>query len=461
MGDKFFQTLERGRKIIYSADCEYADIRLAVSESTGISLSKESVESVTAGESVGGSVRILKNGSWGFVTFNNLDSLEKYFDSALKASMMINAPEKSVIAKAKGIKASFKTPALRPADSVHLDEKFELINNYNQILMSSERIQTTRAVYRDVNTCYAYLNSEGSDLFFDKSYCGVSLMSVAKSGSIVQPFHDSISGYGGFELVQDKMETAERVVKISVDLLDAQSLQGGKYSVILDPKLCGVFIHEAFGHLSEADFVYENPSMREIMELGRVFGPEFLNVYDNGNMPELSGYIPFDDEGVCPGSTALIEKGILSGRLHSRETACKMDEKPTGNARAIGVMRQPIVRMTNTFIDNGSSSKEEIFDAVDEGVYAADVIGGQTNLEMFTFTAGYGYMIKNGRPGKMFKDVILSGNVFNTLRNIRMIGNDRQMFGGLGGCGKGGQSPLPVSFGGPHMLIDDVLIGGK
>lgn len=461
MSDKFFQTLERGRKIISSADCEYADIRLAVSEGTGISLSKDNVESVTAGESVGGSVRILKNGSWGFVTFNNLDSLEKYFDSAVKSSMMINAAEKSVIAKAEGIKASFKTPAKRPAAQVHLDEKFELINSYNRILMSSEKIQTSRAVYRDVNTFYGYLNSEGSDLFFDKSYCGISLMSVAKSGNIVQPFHDSVSGYGGFELVLDKMDIAEKVVKTSVDLLSAEPLQGGRYSVILDPKLCGVFIHEAFGHLSEADFVYENPAMREIMELGRVFGPEFLNVYDDGSIPDLSGYIPFDDEGVSSGATALIKNGILSGRLHSRETACKMNEEPTGNARAIGVMRQPIVRMTNTYIDNGGSTREEIFDAVDNGIYAVDVIGGQTNLEMFTFTAGYGYMIKNGRPGRMFRDVILSGNVFNTLKNIKMIGNDRRMFGGLGGCGKGGQSPLPVSFGGPHMLIDDVLIGGK
>lgn len=461
MADKFFQALEKGRKIISSVSCEYADIRLSVSESTGISLSKESVESVTSGESVGGSVRILKNGSWGFVTFNNLNSLEKYFDSALKAALMVNAPEKSVISKAEGIKASFITPVVRPFESVPLDEKFELINSYNRMLMSSDKIQTTRAVYRDVNTCYAYLNSEGSDLIFEKSYCGISLMSVAKSGNIVQPFHESVSGFGGFELVLDKVDLAEKVVKTSIDLLSAEPLQGGKYSVVLDPKLSGVFIHEAFGHLSEADFVHENPRMREIMELGRSFGPEILNVYDEGDRPELSGYIPFDDEGVLPGSTALIKKGVLSGRLHSRETACKMNEESTGNARAIGVMRQPIVRMTNTYIDNGSSTKDEIFDAVDDGIYAVDVIGGQTNLEMFTFTAGYGHIIKNGKPGKMFKDVILSGNVFNTLQHIKMIGNDREMFGGLGGCGKGGQSPLPVSFGGPHMLVEDVLIGGK
>lgn len=461
MNDKFFQALEKGRQLISSAPCEYADIRLSLSRSTGISLSKDNIESVTSGESVGGSVRILKNGAWGFVTFNDLGSLEKYFKAAFNSAAMVKASEKSAVVPGDGRKASFKTPAVKSTESVTLDEKFDLINSYNRILMSSERIQTTRAIYRDVNTNYVYLNSEGADLLFDKSYCGISLASVARSGNIVQPFHESLSGYGGFELVEGKSEVAEKVLKTSLDLLDAESLPGGKYSVILDPKLCGVFIHEAFGHLSEADFVHENPRMKEIMEIGRDFGPDILNVYDDGDRPDLSGYIPFDDEGMKPSNTALIKNGILSGRLHSRETASKMNEEPTGNARAIGVMRQPIVRMTNTYIDNGNSTKEEIFDSVDDGIYAVDVIGGQTNLEMFTFTAGYGYMVKNGKTGKMFKDIILSGNVFNTMKNIKMIGNDKKMFGGLGGCGKGGQSPLPVSFGGPHVLINDVLIGGK
>jgi TldD protein len=137
-----------------------------------------------------------------------------------------------------------------------------------------------------------------------------------------------------------------------------------------------------------------------------------------------------------------------------------MNETTTGNARAMGVMKQPIVRMTNTYIENGSHSRDDIFSAMDDGLYAVSFIGGQTNLEMFTFTAAYGYKVKNGRPEKMFRDIILSGNVFTTLKSIAMIGNDGEMFGGLGGCGKAGQGPLPVTLGGPHMLVKDVLVGG-
>ena len=56
---------------------------------------------------------------------------------------------------------------------------------------------------------------------------------------------------------------------------------------------------------------------------------------------------------------------------------------------------------------------------------------------------------------------MLTGNVFETLMNIDAIGNDLVMFGGLGGCGKGGQSPLRVSDGGPHIRIKNVTIGGR
>lgn len=461
MNGKYSEAVEKGKILLESAAADYAEIRLAASTGTGISLSGENVEAFTIGESIAGSVRVLKNGSWGFATFNDLSMIEKYFKSAVLSASLVSPEEKTSVKRCPVLAGEYKTSSVRNFMNVTPDEKFDLIKRYNEILRSPASVQTTRAGYRDVNTKYTFMNSEGSLLYYDKLYCGISLAAIAKKGNVVQPFHESVSGYGGFELVTGKETLAERVVSTAVDMLEAEPVPGGTYDVIVDPKLCGVFIHEAFGHMSEADFIHENPRMKDIMVTGREFGPSALNVYDDGTIQGLAGYIPFDDEGVSPGKTVLIKNGLLSGRLHSRETAARMDEEPTGNGRAIGVMRQPIVRMTNTYIDNGSFSKDDIFNSVDDGLYAVDVIGGQTNLEMFTFTAGYGYRIKNGRKGRMFRDVVLSGNVFSTLNNIAMIGNDREMSGGLGGCGKGGQSPLPVSFGGPHMLIKNVLVGGK
>ncbi len=455
------EALPKAEKILSELMCDFAEIRLSAALSTSISLSGETIDSFSSGESVAGSVRVLNKGAWSFVSFNDLENLEKFVKdgSRLTSQMKVNDP--SGIMPYKTIKKTFTTRVERDFRNISIDEKFELIRAYNDILRSSEKIQTTRATYYDLSSELAYLNTEGSVLRNNKSYCGVSLVSIAKDGAVIQPFHNSISGFGGFEKVTNLEETAEEVVKTAVDLLSAESAPGGNFDIITDQKLSGVFIHEAFGHLSEADFIHENERLKNIMTLGRQFGPSELNVYDDGTLMDYSGYIPFDDEGILPQKTALISEGILSGRLHSRETACKMDEDLTGNGRAINVMRQPIVRMTNTYIENGPFTKDDIFSSLDNGIYAVDVIGGQTNLEMFTFTSGYGYEIKDGKKGRLFKDIVLSGNVFNTLKEINMIGNDREMFGGLGGCGKGGQSPLPVSFGGPHMLIKNVLIGGK
>jgi TldD protein len=247
----------------------------------------------------------------------------------------------------------------------------------------------------------------------------------------------------------------------AVALLSAPQAKGGEYTVVLDPVLAGVFVHEAFGHLSESDFVYENDRMREIMVLGKQFGSEKLNIIDSAADPAgLRGSFRYDDEGTRSVKTYLIREGKLVGRLHSRETAARMNEKPTGNARAISYRFPPIVRMTNTYIEPGSISFNDIIADIKEGIYARNWYGGMTSMEMFTFSAGETYMIRHGKIAEAVRPVMLTGNVFTTLQNIDAIGDDLDMNEG-GGCGKGGQMPLPVANGSPHLRIRHCLVGGK
>ncbi len=461
MKQKQEQLIEEGKKLLAELPCRFAEIRLAATTGTSISLSGDQIDVFTSGDTIGGSVRVLHKGSWGFTSFNDLSSLPAMVRRALEIAEEISSKEVRDIVTMEPLEIHSVTSFKEDFRTISLEEKFDLIKSYNNILKKAEQVQTTRAGYRDSETRYAYLNSEGTCATYDRLFCGISLSSIAKDGALIEPYHESIAGYGGYELVRGKETMAEEVVKTAVDLLKAESMPGGTYDVIADQKLAGVFIHEAFGHLSEADFVHENSQMLDMMELGREFGSDILTVYDDGNITGSSGFIPFDDEGVMPKKTPLITRGQLTGRLHSRETAAKMNEEPSGNGRALNAMRKPLVRMTSTYIENGPHSKEEIFSSTDKGVYCCDVIGGQTNLEMFTFSAGYGYEINKGKKGKMFRDIQLSGNVFTTMKNISMIADDRAMFGGLGGCGKGGQGPLPVSFGGPHLLMKDVMIGGR
>ena len=70
------------------------------------------------------------------------------------------------------------------------------------------------------------------------------------------------------------------------------------------------------------------------------------------------------------------------------------------------------------------------------------------------------YAGENGQVTDMIRDVVLAGNVFETLYSIDAIGNDLTIPPRGGGCGKGGQG-VPVSIGSPHIRIRNAVVGGR
>jgi TldD protein len=346
---------------------------------------------------------------------------------------------------------------------IPLAEKVALAKEYNQIALGYHvKIQTAHTGYRDTYRRIWYATSEGTYIADEQPDVWVAVQATARDGDNVQQAFEVSGGPTGYELVEGFHEQAEAAAKRAVDLLSAPPVTGGTYTVVMDPQLAGVFVHEAFGHLSESDFVYENESLKALMVLGKRFGPQILNVIDDGSLPGALGTHKYDFEGVPTGKTYLIRDGVLVGRLHSRETAARMGESPTGNARSVAYEYPPIVRMTNTYIDKGDTSFEEMIRDIPLGVYAVRAIGGQTELEMFTFSAAWGYMIRDGQVAELVRDVVLTGNVFDTLARIDMLGDTIEWApGGPGGCGKGGQFALKTGLGAPHVRAQNVVVGGR
>ncbi len=436
----------------------YLEINMQQRDFTSIEYSGAELETLTRSGLFLGNIRIFEKGFWYFISFMD-KNLEKHFEKVLE--MIKNGEGRNgEIKPYKKITDKIKTGFEINPGEIPLEQKVELIKNYNNALYQNNKIQTSRAVYKDYSKTKFFANSEGSYIEQNRVFSGFSCMAVAKDGMNVQRASYSNAGYGGFELVSGYEDNVKQAAEQAIEMLNAPQVKGGRYKVVLDNQMSGVFAHEAFGHLSEADFVYENEDMQKIMKLGRVFGEDFVNIVDDGTLEGLAGYTPYDDEGVKGMRNELIKNGKLNKRLTSRETAYKLNEPLTGNARALSPYFSPLVRMTNTFIDAGENSFEEIISACDNGIYAKGFIGGMTSLEQFTFTPRCAYLIENGKIKSPVRDAVLSGNVFETIGNIKMIGNDLQHFGTLGGCGKGGQNGLPVTTGGPHILIDNVLVGG-
>jgi TldD protein len=438
---------------------DYVEIHFEEGEAANIAYRGRRLEEISRGHSSGGNVRALVRGSWGFISFNSLDGLRGKVGLAVQEARLAGR-EPFKLFTAEPAVDTIAPRLKKDATTVPLATKKGVLDSYNDIMLSSPRIQSTRINYRDSKRRTTFASSEGSYIEQARTDLALRLTAIAREGDEVQQVGLSLGSKGEFSAVEGLHEQARELARRAAALLSAAQVKGAEYTVILDPVLAGVFAHEAFGHLSESDFVYQNENLRQIMVLGKRFGGKHLDIIDDPTVPDLRGSYKYDDEGTEARKTYLIKEGILEGRLHSRETATRMGEKPTGNARAINYAFPPIVRMSNTFIEPGGTSLGEMLADIEEGVYVKDWYGGTTSLEMFTFSAGEAHMIRHGRLAELLRPVVLTGNVFTTLQNIDAIGNDLGMNQG-GGCGKGAQYPLPVSNGSPHIRIRHCVVGGR
>ncbi|WP_088890623.1 TldD/PmbA family protein [Leptolyngbya ohadii] len=445
----------------YRSQVDYLAIRLEEAEGTDILLRSNRIETLSEGISIGGQVRACYKGGWGFASFNRLSSLKDRIEEAIAAARLVG-DEETLLAPVETIQDIRQLP-LTGTDPRHISlaRKKDLCSHYAEILRSvDDRIATTSVRYGDSAQRIILATSDGT--MIEQSWVDLEMRfaATARNGETVQTGRETTGSRKAYEDLEQLDSQVRSAAQRAVEALALPPVKGNTYTVVIDPILSGLFVHEAFGHLSEADMIYENPDLMEVMTVGRRFGPKELQIYDGAAPEGHRGSYFYDDEGVPATTTQLIQDGVLVGRLHSRETAGKLGETPTGNARCLSYHFPPIVRMTNTWIARGNTPVDRLFEGIEEGVYARNWLGGMTNGEMFTFAAGEAWMIRNGKLAEPVRDVNLSGNVFTTLADIEAIGDDFY-WDESGGCGKGGQSGLPVGCGGPSLRIRDVVVGGE
>ncbi|MBM3534497.1 MAG: metalloprotease TldD [Alphaproteobacteria bacterium] len=252
----------------------------------------------------------------------------------------------------------------------------------------------------------------------------------------------------------------DEAIRAAAVNLTAVAAPAGEMPVVLGPGWTGVMLHEAVGHGLEGDFNRKKTSTFSDRIGQRVASPG-VTVVDDGTLQDRRGSITVDDEGTPSGRTLLIEDGILRGYMQDRQNARLMGMKPTGNGRRESFAASPMPRMTNTLMLAGPHSPEEIIKSVKRGLYAVDFSGGQVDITSgkFVFAASEAYLIEDGRIGPAVKGAMLTGSGPDAMTKVRMVGNDMKMDGGVGTCGKEGQS-VPVGVGQPTLLMDGITVGG-
>ncbi len=435
----------------------YYDIRCVRGEITSVEIDNGVIESAGTSFFDNAVVRVLGPAGWGVLTLDHadLDSRRARNDVISSAMRLAGITEDRVdLAPAPhGVLAS--PPLREDPRSVDLEEKTRLLADIESAARLPE-VVNTRARYTEGVDQVRFLDSSGNEASYEIVRSGFSVIAVASRNGMMQMGSERDHITTGFNL-RDKQSLGRKAAETAVALLDAGLAKGGAVNAVLDPELAGVFTHEAVGHASEGDLIREGNSVLK-GKIGETIGCPGLVIVDDPSLPEF-GFDPVDAEGVAPGRTEIIRDGVLTAYLHNRETLAAVGDGIAGHARAEHGA-PPQVRMSNTFIENGDATRDEILAECRDGILLIGSRGGQVDpgRGVFQFNAEFGYLIENGETTRMVRDVSLSGEILKTLHDIALIGNDRKMHPGY--CGKGGQT-VPVSDGAPHLLLKNAMVGGR
>ena len=360
---------------------------------------------------------------------------------------------------ASDVRKEWADPPVRPMDEVPLTELISLAQDVLRWALEVPGIGECQAAIAWSEEQRFYLNSVGARCYQRIPRVRGLASPIAMENGRVEFDYLSKGGVGGRERLDFLTEESVReVARSSTELLHAHAPPTGSLEVLLDPSTSGTFAHESFGHGTEADqFLRDRSYLKPI--LGTVVGPEHLTIVDEGPYPGAWGAIYCDDEGTPGQRTVLVDRGRFVGGLHDRETAGVFRVPPTGNARRADFLSRLFVRMTNTFVEPGDWTKEELVREVQDGVLLEhatsgieDPQGGQMQLKVKK-----GRRIEHGKLTDLVSSMALSGRVLDVLKATRGLSRREDFEMSPGYCGKGHTDLLPAGTGGTYLLSTAIV----
>ncbi len=442
---------------------KYAEARAQKLYKTMLTLKEERVEAAKQGIENGVALRVLVNGAWGFASVGSFDGeiLESAVSDACRMAKMASSRLKTPIklAEAKVVNDRVEAKPKKNPTDILMEDKIKTALAVNKASLGfDKRVKSCTVDYFDLTGTSYFVNSDGTSIEQDKMYVWARITASALNEGVFTFSREEIGSTAGYEIFDEQAPEAlgEKVAKRAIEQLKAKSPKGGTFPVVLGPNVVGVFVHEAFGHLAEADLALSGGVLADNM--GKKIGSDLVTFYDDGTIEGSFGAFKYDDEGVQTQKTLLIKDGVVAGLMHNRETAQKFNAEPTGNARAEDFRVEPIIRMRCTYMAPRDQSFEELIEKVKQGYYFKSFRGGQANLDG-TFQVGIqeGYEIVNGEIGAPVRDASISGNTLETLHKIDAVGKDFMLDPGR--CGKG-QTAF-ICDGGPHIRVKEVVVGGS
>ena len=455
----------------------YLDIRLEKHQRESIVAEDGEAKEASNSVEYGVGVRALAGGSWGFAASKLQKGMENrvitlVVEDAVKLARAIkDSSQKIELAKVNVVRDKITNNVKIKPEQISLEENLSVcLESSGKMLKYSPLVKKAFSSIHSSTIDKVFSSSEGAFIQQNLTIVYGSLYAQAIRGSVSEYYSHLTGGLGGFEQLKeyDLVEHADEIAKKAVTLVNANPAPTEKLPVVLDPEFVCLLCHEILGHPSEADRIIGKEAAWAGRswwqgQLGKKLFSENLTVVSDATLEGYLGSFKYDDEGVPTKRVTHVEKGIIRSYLHSRETAKIFNVDANGAVRASSYLYAPLIRMTNTYVERGDWTFQEIIEDIKEGIYlkGEKIPSIDSRRYNFQISAKEAYMICNGEITEPLRSPTLTGTSPEFLSSIDAVGEDLQIFP-IPNCGKGDpMQTMYVGNGGPSLRGYGMVTGPR
>jgi TldD protein len=440
------------------AGASYADCRVVQRTVQTLEVKNGRVARVALHEDEGLGVRLIVDGAWGFAGLDRIDAgsaeaaVQRAARIARAGARVRTSPVR--LAPVDAVVGEYRTPVAVDPFSVSLERKLEVLLAADAAMARVAAVTVREGSLEFLRERRLFASTEGTRIEQTIVESGGGLDATATSDDEVQTrSHPNSFGRhqlcAGWEAIEEMAlpDHAERVAAEAAALLTADPCPSGRMTLILDGTQAALQVHESCGHPTELDRVLGDEAafagtsflMPDMLGSFR-YGSEQVTIVADATAPRGLGTFAWDDEGVPAERTVLVDAGLFSGYMSSRETAAIFDRRSSGTMRADGWSRIPLIRMTNVNLEPGTSSLEEMIATTERGVYLETNRSWSIDDRRLNFQFGCqnGWEIRDGRRVRLVRNPIYRGITPDFWRSCDAVaGQDEWRMWGVVNCGKG------------------------
>ncbi len=455
--------LEKVLNLALSKGGNFAEIFLEYKITNAVRMEEEIIKETSESIVLGLGIRVISGDRTGYGYSNDLSSAKIKRVALTAAAIAEGESPRHAVQIHSSRPPHDLYPVSQPAHRESVDRKISMVREtYRAASHFDKKIKEAKIMFTDQIRHTTIVNSEGVSISDVQPLLKLTCLCIAENSGRREAGYSGGGGRVGMDYFIKELTPSHigaDAAQEALNLLEAVVPPAGEMPVVLAPGHSGVLIHEAVGHLLEADFNRKKTSIFWD-KLGKKVGNEKIFIYDDPTIPFFRGSYNIDDEGTVPKKTSLIERGKLVGFLQDKLSSKLMGMSLTGHGRRQDYTCVPIPRMSNTYIDSGEDDPQDILKSVNKGFYAHKFQGGQVeDSGKFTFSVSSGFLIEDGKLTAPVKQATLIGTNIDILNRIEQVGSDLTFGLQTGTCGKEGQA-APVTDGCPTLKVSRMTVGG-